>query len=59
VFIALLAMTVGAAAFEETLLEGGMQEVGGQLEGVEQAGLALAQGEGGEALEVLLTHIYE
>jgi hypothetical protein len=49
-------MAIGAAALEETLLKGGTEEVGGQLGVLEEAGFALAQGQGGEALELCLTH---
>jgi hypothetical protein len=44
-------MAIGAAALEEAFQKGGVDEVGRQCEGLEQAGLALAQGQGGEALE--------
>jgi hypothetical protein len=52
VLVALLAMTVGAATFKETLLKGGVQEVGGQLGGLKEPGFALPQSQSGEALEV-------
>jgi hypothetical protein len=48
VFFALAAMAIGAAAFEETFQEGGVDEIRGQLAGLEQAGLALAQSQGGK-----------
>lgn len=47
VLVALLAMTVGAATLEEALLEGGVQEVGGELGGLEEPGFALPQSQGG------------
>ena len=50
-FIALAAMAIGAATGEEAFEEGGMDNIWGKLEGVEQTGLALAQGQGGKALE--------
>lgn len=55
--LALAAMAVWTAAFEETLQEGGMDQIRGQLEGLEQVRLALAQGQGGKAVEFCLTHI--
>jgi hypothetical protein len=50
-FLALAATAIGTAALEEAFQKGGMNEVGGQFEGLEQAGFALAQRQGGEALE--------
>jgi hypothetical protein len=47
----LAAMAVGAATLEEAFQKGGVEEVGGQFEGLEQADFALAQGQGGEARE--------
>src|SRR5208282_102216 len=52
----LAAVAIGPAAFEEALQEGGVDGVGRQPEGLEQAGLALAQGQGGEASEFCITH---
>jgi hypothetical protein len=49
--LALAAMAIGAAALEEAFQKGGMDEVGRQFERLEQAGFALAQSQGGEALE--------
>lgn len=56
-FFTLAAVAVGAAAFEETLQEGGVDQLRRELEGFKQAGLALAQGESGEALWFCLTHV--
>jgi hypothetical protein len=53
----LAAMAVSTATFEETLQEGGTDQVRGQLEGLEEVGLALAQSQSGKALEFSLTHI--
>jgi hypothetical protein len=56
VFFALAAMAIGAAAWEEAFQEGGVNGVGRQGEGPQEQSLALAQGEGGEALEFVLTY---
>jgi hypothetical protein len=57
VFFTLLAVAIGAAAFEESLQERGVKGVGWESQRAQEMGLALAQGEGGEAFEVCLTHI--
>ena len=44
-----VAVAVGFAACEETLDEGGVEELWGELKGAQQMRLALAQGEGGSA----------
>jgi hypothetical protein len=54
-----VAAAIGLAALEEPLDQGGVKDPGGQLEGAQEVGLSLAQGQGGSALEHLhLTHIY-
>ena len=56
-FLPLVAVAIGPAAFEEAFHKGGVDGVGRQPERLQQAGLALAQGQGREALEFCLTHI--
>jgi hypothetical protein len=56
VFLALMAMAIGVATFEEAFQEGGMDGIGREGEGAQEVSFALAQGEGGEALEFVLTH---
>jgi hypothetical protein len=52
--------TGGFAALEETLDQGGMEEVRGEGKGTEQIGFALAKGQGGFGVErEYPTHIYE
>jgi hypothetical protein len=53
-----VAMAVGLAATGETLYEGSAQGVGAHLDLREQESLALAQGEGGFAGAVYLSHTY-
>ncbi len=54
-----VAMAVGLATFHEALDQGGVEEVRWEFKGAQEVGLALAQGEGGEAGERLyLAHIY-
>ena len=55
--LTLPAVAVGAATFEKALQKGGVNRIGRESEGAQEMGLALAQGEGGEALEFFLTHI--
>jgi hypothetical protein len=49
-------VAVGAATFEKALQKGGVKGVGRKGEGTQEVSFALAQGEGGEALQVCLTH---
>src|SRR5271169_2009763 len=56
VLFPLAAVAIGPAAFEEAFQKGGVDGVGRPLEGLQQAGLAPAQGQGGEALDLCLTH---
>ena len=55
VLLALMAGTLGASASQEPFQERGVDEVRGQREGAQEVGLALAQGQGGEALPFALT----
>jgi hypothetical protein len=59
VFAALMAGALGAPAGQEPFQQGGVNEVWRQLEGPQEVGFALAQSQGGEALDfALTTHIY-
>jgi len=54
-----MAAASGLATLEESLDQRGVQDLRGELEGAQEMGLSLAQGQGGGALERLyLTHIY-
>ncbi len=54
-----VAVAVGLATFHEALDQGGVEEVRWEFKGAQEVGLALAQGEGGEAGERLyLAHNY-
>ena len=55
-FFTVAAVAIATAAFKESFQEGGVDQIGRQLERLDQMGLALAQGQGGEALELCLTH---
>jgi hypothetical protein len=57
VLLTLSAAAVGAATFEKALQKGGVNSVSWQGEGAQEMSLALTQGEGGEAFELILTHI--
>jgi hypothetical protein len=46
-----VAAAVGFAALQESLDQGGVEEVGREFKGVQEMRLALAQGQGGGALE--------
>ena len=57
--VALMAGTFGASAGQESFQQGGMDEVGRQLEGTQEAGFTLAQRQCGKALDfALTTHIH-
>jgi hypothetical protein len=54
-----MAGALGPSAGQETFQQGGVNEVRGQLEGAQEMGFALAQSQGGKALDFgLTTHIY-
>ena len=55
-FLPLAAVAIGTAAFEEALEKGGMDGLGREGECAQEMSFALAQCEGGEALEFCLTH---
>jgi hypothetical protein len=57
VWVAGSAVTSGPAASEEALQKGGVKGIVGKGEGAQEMGFAPTQGEGGEVLEVVLTHI--
>jgi hypothetical protein len=54
--LALFAVAIGAAAFEESLQEGGVKGVGWERQSAQEMSLALTQGQGGEVCKVCLTH---
>jgi hypothetical protein len=56
VFLARSAMTIGPATLEKALQKGGMEGVGREGEGAQEMSFALTQGEGREALGLVLTH---
>ena len=56
-FLARSAVAIGAATPEKALQKGGVKGVGRKSEGAQEMGFALTQGEGGEALDLHLTHI--
>jgi hypothetical protein len=55
VFVALMAGALGAPAGQEPFQQGGVNEVRRQLEGSQEVSFALAQSQGGEALDLALT----
>jgi hypothetical protein len=55
VFVALMAGALGAPAGQEPFQQGGVNEVRRQLERAEEVSFALAQSQGGEALDLALT----
>jgi hypothetical protein len=55
VFGALMTGALGAPAGQEPFQQGGVNEVGRQLEGPQEVSFALAQSQGGEALDGTLT----
>ena len=55
-----VAVAIGFATFEESLDQGGVQDLGGEFKRAQETGLALAQRQGGRPLErVYPTHIIE
>ena len=58
-FVALMAGALGAPAGQKPFQQGGVNKVRRQLEGAQEVSFALAQRQGGEALDLALTtHIY-
>jgi hypothetical protein len=56
VFLAGSAVAIEVATFEKALQKGGMKGIGREGERAQEMSFALTQGEGGEALELCLTH---
>jgi len=59
VLLSLVTGALGPAAGKKSFQEGGVNEVRWQLEGAQEMGFALAQGQGGETADFSrTTHIY-